>query len=177
MSILIWLGIAYVVVATAEFILSITWNTWYFESGFVVFSRNINFDISLNVNDIRLDALEYAFSEGWTPCIKFSLLNNGNIGFREQIFQLNAITYPPLMHGVISIDHLSKKIYVNGRINWMTMLIPPLLFCILVSDIAWVSSNEIVISAVLIIPISISYFIQAYRFKKVVRLLDEGVKQ
>jgi hypothetical protein len=145
-------------------ILSDTWNSFYFHAGVPVFRYEIKCAATKTVPSF-IEEIEKAGSDSIFMPIKVRGLAQNEFAFRELWWGWNMAYYTPVMHGNLKFTS-SGNVRVVGLVNWYTVL-----FGVLV--IAWPiclfhdAPYTIAFPFGFFALISLLYFIQQKRFKKI----------
>lgn len=152
-----------ILIVLFEFILSGTWQPFYFRLGLPIFQRSMK---SVSPPSLSPEALTERFQGGGLVApLLFKRISPHEVAFREG-FSFALLSYTPLMHGMI--EHRDGKLRVIGR-----SLLSPLLFCLVLifmdlpSGNGWAKSGPLPFAILIFF---LLYVIQALRFNKVFKV-------
>jgi hypothetical protein len=100
-----------------ETVLSLRWYRPWYESGLVLFSHTIE---ALRRDDfgVDIDRLENQSRSVLLGKLAFHPFSDRLAGFRPACFSLSLFNYSPILHGLLHIDEETRKVVVQGRLNW-----------------------------------------------------------
>jgi hypothetical protein len=103
-------------IACIETVLYAGWATWYYTCGFPVFRRTFRLkrDLPLPILGSQLESI-IPSSQYLTLLVR--QMRPNTFAFREKLFDLTALQYPPLMRCLLKIDPIERCATVTGFIN------------------------------------------------------------
>ncbi|MDY6950143.1 MAG: hypothetical protein SWE60_01395 [Thermodesulfobacteriota bacterium] len=107
----------FVIVAIVESIFSVRWHPGYFQVGIPIYCKTYPFNGTADT-PIGETALNEAFKKRFTVSFVFKEIAPNIFAFREKLFELNLITYTPVMHGRLTVNQGAREIRVVGLLNW-----------------------------------------------------------
>jgi hypothetical protein len=109
--------VAVILSALADLILAISWEKFYFTSGFLVFRQQVSIE-SRHSNTPSPSLLEKQLSSCWMGSFAFKELESNQYGFRQRFF---SFTWNPVTHGLIMFDAENNQVTVKGYLNWYVL--------------------------------------------------------
>lgn len=164
--------IIFVILALLEWILSATWNRFYFTVGLPIYSRDV-LTYRYRADLPSTDDLESLFpSSFWSRQLKFHAFSPDEYGFRNEYSFTRKNSFET-MHGLLVYDTAENRIIVRGYLNWSTLLLIPYLIVLL--TIARVGILPLIVLLFLIGIFAVGYMVQRARFDKVVEAAAGGL--
>jgi hypothetical protein len=114
------------VIFLGEIFLSWSWTPLYYQIGIPIFKKKFRYT-HFPKNGIDEYSLLTEFkwqvlpSQFFPPPMNFKALNSDEIAFRETHTVLRMFFYPPIMRGIIRINHQQQVIEVTGYVNWVVL--------------------------------------------------------
>jgi len=136
---------------------------WYYESGFIIYSRTGTLPgrVTLPLSE------EYIINK--IPVSKFvnykvSTLEENRFAIREKLFGYKSNRYPAIMRGIITVNPFTREIAFTGNLNLSVFAILIFLAAYFMKQFANSTQPDLIIYLVLLIVVAMLFV--SYRFQK-----------